>query len=316
MPTWNGATLFVCPECRRELVVDDGDLRCATGHRFPLVGDVPVLVPSGASFEAAKVAVRADGYFGRRVAESSVKARWRRRIPTPGRNRRGPAFADATTAAIGALAGPDGRAVGLILGAGERGAAQAAKHPEVSWLLTDVDLSYGADAAVDATRLPLCDASVDVIFASHVLEHVVDPVAAAKEIERVLRPGGLVVATIPFTFPWHGVPVDFFRVTPSGMRALFRGCDVAYLAAGMGNGSALAYGVTTTLRSRTRFRALRWAVYVAVATTAAALRGLDRYEGAALTSSAFAAEVQFIGRRSDRTLTDLEVLADVRERFR
>lgn len=45
--------------------------------------------------------------------------------------------------------------------------------------------------------LPLPDASVDVLTALDVIEHVADDRAALREFLRVLRPGGIVVITIP-----------------------------------------------------------------------------------------------------------------------
>ncbi len=45
----------------------------------------------------------------------------------------------------------------------------------------------------DAARLPLRDASVDVVVAGEILEHVPDLDAVVAEIGRVLRPGGLLV---------------------------------------------------------------------------------------------------------------------------
>ena len=42
------------------------------------------------------------------------------------------------------------------------------------------------------------DASYDVVFASHVLEHVVDPLSALKEWDRVLKPGGAFVLILPW----------------------------------------------------------------------------------------------------------------------
>jgi SAM-dependent methyltransferase len=273
------------------------------------------LLPASSAFDALDTAHQSRGYFERRVSESPTKASWRRRLPALGRNRRAPEFAAAATAAISALLNGSSRCQGLILGAGERGSDQAGAFPGVDWLLTDVDLSYGADAAVDGTRLPLPDGSIDVVLISHVLEHVIDPIAGAREIERVLRTGGLVIATIPFSFPWHGVPLDFFRVTPSGMRALFRGCEVEYLAAGMGNGSALSYGASTALVSRSRNRWVRWGAHAVARTAVSPLKHLDRIESRTLASSGFAAEIQFIGRRAEQTLSDAEILADLRSRF-
>lgn len=45
----------------------------------------------------------------------------------------------------------------------------------------------------DVTALPLASASVDVVAAGEILEHVTDLPATVAEISRVLKPGGLVV---------------------------------------------------------------------------------------------------------------------------
>ena len=45
--------------------------------------------------------------------------------------------------------------------------------------------------------LPLADDSVDCIILNDVLEHLIDPWAALKRLQRVLKPGGWVVASIP-----------------------------------------------------------------------------------------------------------------------
>jgi SAM-dependent methyltransferase len=49
----------------------------------------------------------------------------------------------------------------------------------------------------DATALPLEEASLDLVAALDVLEHIPDDGAAAREITRVLRPGGHLVVTVP-----------------------------------------------------------------------------------------------------------------------
>jgi SAM-dependent methyltransferase len=48
-----------------------------------------------------------------------------------------------------------------------------------------------------ATRLPFGDGAFDVVVALDVLEHIPDHEAAAREIARVLAPGGFVIVTVP-----------------------------------------------------------------------------------------------------------------------
>lgn len=58
---------------------------------------------------------------------------------------------------------------------------------------------FAADEIIEgsATRIPLPAATVDCVTVLDVLEHVADDRGAAAEILRVLRPGGIVVATVP-----------------------------------------------------------------------------------------------------------------------
>jgi GT2 family glycosyltransferase/ubiquinone/menaquinone biosynthesis C-methylase UbiE/glycosyltransferase involved in cell wall biosynthesis len=50
----------------------------------------------------------------------------------------------------------------------------------------------------DVERLSFADASFDLVVSNDVLEHVDDPQRAAAEMLRVLRPGGVLLMTVPF----------------------------------------------------------------------------------------------------------------------
>jgi SAM-dependent methyltransferase len=77
----------------------------------------------------------------------------------------------------------------------------------------------------DGHALPFATAAFDGVLCRAVLEHVREPQQVVGEIRRVLRPGGFVLASAPFAFPYHGHPDDYQRFTASGLRQLFREFD-------------------------------------------------------------------------------------------
>lgn len=64
--------------------------------------------------------------------------------------------------------------------------------------------------------------SLDAIICTEVLEHVEDPMQAVREMHRVLRPGGVLLASAPFLWPWHGTADyhDYWRFTHEGWARL------------------------------------------------------------------------------------------------
>ena len=72
-----------------------------------------------------------------------------------------------------------------------------------------------------AEVLPFKDDSFDVVLSYAVLEHVKQPFVAAREIIRVLKPGGVLRVQVPFLQPLHGFPSHYFNMTQYGIRALF-----------------------------------------------------------------------------------------------
>ncbi|RPI47428.1 MAG: methyltransferase domain-containing protein [Acidobacteria bacterium] len=72
-----------------------------------------------------------------------------------------------------------------------------------------------------AERLPFVDACFDAVVSIAVLEHVRDPVGAAAEIVRVLKPGGELMCCVAFLQPLHGYPHHYFNMTHTGLRSLF-----------------------------------------------------------------------------------------------
>lgn len=67
--------------------------------------------------------------------------------------------------------------------------------------------------------IPARSGSVDVVVAGSVFEHVPFFWASILELARVLRPNGLLFATVPSRGHKHS-PVDCWRMYPDGMRAI------------------------------------------------------------------------------------------------
>jgi SAM-dependent methyltransferase len=69
----------------------------------------------------------------------------------------------------------------------------------VSRKYTTADFDRGdCDLKLDMSAMPsVTDSSFDVIIACDVLEHVLDDLAAMRELYRILRPGGIAILSIP-----------------------------------------------------------------------------------------------------------------------
>ncbi|MBU1107592.1 MAG: class I SAM-dependent methyltransferase [Candidatus Riflebacteria bacterium] len=65
------------------------------------------------------------------------------------------------------------------------------------------------DIICDITSIPEPDNSYDAILCSEVLEHVPEPTLALKEFYRLLKPGGKLILTAPFTSLVHFAPYHF-----------------------------------------------------------------------------------------------------------
>jgi SAM-dependent methyltransferase len=108
----------------------------------------------------------------------------------------------------------------LDLGAGNQ-PLRAWYQPQADQIVAvDVAPAPGLDVLCLASPLPFRDDIFDTIVCTSVLEHVDDAERAMAEMVRVLRPGGTVLMTVPFLYPTHEAPYDYWRTTHHGLRSL------------------------------------------------------------------------------------------------
>ena len=87
----------------------------------------------------------------------------------------------------------------------------------------DIHPAPGLDYVGDAHALSTLvgPATFDALFSSAVMEHLAMPWLAAAEMNRALRPGGLVFHSTHQCWPVHERPNDFFRFSDEALRVLF-----------------------------------------------------------------------------------------------
>ncbi len=130
----------------------------------------------------------------------------------------------------------------------------------------DFDPAHEPCVAGDIHTMPIRGDAFDVVLAMSVLEHVHDPYAATREIYRIVRPGGQVLAWVPFFFGVHGFPGDISRFTEEGLRVLFEraGFEIVRSDAAKYAGLFLNLNdaVNTVLSKQSGRRTVRWARWV------------------------------------------------------
>lgn len=70
----------------------------------------------------------------------------------------------------------------------------------------------------DGVKMPFDNATFDCAFATEVLEHCPEPQITLKEIYRILKPNSPLVLTVPFIWPTHESPYDYYRYTPFALK--------------------------------------------------------------------------------------------------
>lgn len=76
------------------------------------------------------------------------------------------------------------------------------------------------DVMYDGKKIPFPDNTFDSILSSEVFEHIFNLEEILDELNRVLKPGGRILITVPFAWHEHEMPNDFGRYTSIGFQSL------------------------------------------------------------------------------------------------
>lgn len=133
----------------------------------------------------------------------------------------------------------------LVVGGGEIGAGLDILYKKFYNQIIAFDIydSNNVDLIADGHSIPFRSDIFDLVIIQAVLEHVLIPEKVVAEINRVMRPGGIIYAETPFMQQVHEGPYDFTRYTESGHRYLFRHFKLIHSGFTSGVGSGLLWSL-------------------------------------------------------------------------
>lgn len=189
-----------CPDCHGSLVTEESQTfvcqRCA--EMYPIVDGIPRLVGSKSVINTSEV--ETQDYVTDFYENLRYKLPWSR------------AYHEHTLQQMLGLSEVTGKVLDNGCGNGLFLERLAREFPAGTDLIgTDISLGMLHHAKsrlaaheatttlmqADACRLPFADDTFDLVFARGLLHHLPDPEAGAREMARVLRPGGVAIALDP-----------------------------------------------------------------------------------------------------------------------
>lgn len=309
--------LLTCPACHKKLHVSDSQLACSNSGCaviYPVVNGVPILINEQASIFSIDDIVSSQKAVAAKSADKMARLSDATRfIPNPNRNV-GARKNNATFLDCLLQSNPNPRV--LVLGGGTVGEGMEVliqSQPPVELIETDIYFGPRTMIICDAHDIPFPDNSLDGVIVQAVLEHVVDPAKCASEIHRILKPGqGIVYAETPFMQQVHMGRYDFTRFTHLGHRRLFRKFEEIDSGAACGPGMALAWAYEYFLLSFAETAFLRKTAKAFARFTGFWLKYFDTFLINKPGTMDAASSYYFIGRKTDKTISDKELIQQYR----
>ena len=111
----------------------------------------------------------------------------------------------------------------LEIGSGDTSINQSAEHIFSNaklFVQTDVNDSLG-HKYLDITSAIQIEEKFDLVLCTNVLEHIFDINSAIQNLRYLLKDRGHLVVSVPFIYPLHDEPKDYWRFTEHALKKLF-----------------------------------------------------------------------------------------------
>lgn len=141
--------------------------------------------------------------------------------------------------------------------------------PEKEYVGADFREGPGVDMVLNLHDIHLPDDSVGTVLLVDTIEHVEFVRKAINEVNRILKPSGILVMSSHMDFPIHGYPNDYWRFTPSAFESLLSPFESSFVSTlghknfphtlvGVGFMSALPKEIVNAFLSKAEAWAKRW----------------------------------------------------------
>lgn len=108
----------------------------------------------------------------------------------------------------------------LSFGSGDGGDRKWLEGAGYNLVCFDIYPGPHTDVVCDGHELPFADAQFDIVVSTAVFEHLYNPFQAAREIHRVLKPGGTLVGSAAFLEAYHAN--SYFHMSHLGLTEVFK----------------------------------------------------------------------------------------------
>jgi SAM-dependent methyltransferase len=145
------------------------------------------------------------------------------------------------------------------------------------YIYLNIHPAKAPDVVADGAHIPLTAAALDAVVCLETLEHVRDPLEVTRELARVLRPGGVLLLSVPFLYRIHSAPHDFWRFTEYQTRQMVQ--DVGLQVTRLERIGLLFTVLCEMLKqaiSEIHLAPLRWSIWLLFMPMFTALVGLER----------------------------------------